>query len=55
MTVNEFIKLMRKSFSDVEYRATSKDGQVFKSQGWDKANDRIQARINRKNKFDKKF
>lgn len=47
-TVNEFIKQMKSLFSDIEYRATSKDGRVFKSQGWDKANSRIQMRIKKK-------
>ena len=56
MTINEFIKLMKKNFSNIEYRATSKDGQVFKSHGWDTANDKIQLRLRlRKNKFDKKL
>ena len=35
MSVNEFIKMVKKSFSDAEYKATSKDGIVFKSKGWD--------------------
>lgn len=50
-TVNKFIKEMKTLFSDVEYRATSKDGRVFKSSGWDKANERIQMRVrDKKNK-----
>ncbi len=44
-TVNKFIKEMKTLFSDVEYRATSKDGRVFKSSGWDKAKERIQMRV----------
>lgn len=36
MTVNEFIKKIKESFGkDVTYRATSKDGIVFKSKGYD--------------------
>lgn len=35
MSVNEFIKKIRKSFPDAVYKATSKDGIVFKSKGWD--------------------
>lgn len=35
MTVNEFIKIIKKSFPDAVYKATSKDGIVFKSKGWD--------------------
>ena len=53
-TVNQFIKQMKNLFSDIEYRATSKDGIVFKSKGWDKANERIEKRW-RKKKLDKKY
>lgn len=35
MSVNEFIKILKKSFPDAVYKATSKDGIVFKSKGWD--------------------
>ena len=28
--VNEFLKQMKKAFGDFEFRATSKDGKVFK-------------------------
>jgi len=52
-TVNKFIQEMKNLFSDIEYRATSKDGKVFKSSGWDKANERIQLRARKK--FDKKL
>ena len=35
MTINEFIKQCKKLFGDdIEYKATSKDGQVFKTKGW---------------------
>jgi len=34
MSVNEFIKKIKKSFPDAVYKATSKDGIVFKSKGW---------------------
>ena len=34
MTINDFLKAIQKEFGHVEYRATSKDGQVFKSKGW---------------------
>ena len=34
MTINEFLKDIQKHFGHVEYKATSKDGQVFKSKGW---------------------
>ena len=35
MTINDFIKECKKLFGDdIEYKATSKDGQVFKTKGW---------------------
>jgi hypothetical protein len=37
MTINEFLKAIQKNFGKVEYKATSKDGQTFKSKGWDHA------------------
>ena len=37
MTINDFLKAIQKEFGQVEYKATSKDGQTFKSKGWDNA------------------
>jgi hypothetical protein len=35
MTINDFIKECKKVFgSDIQYKATSNDGQIFKSKGW---------------------
>jgi hypothetical protein len=35
MTINEFIRQCKKVFGDdIQYKATSKDGQVFKTKGW---------------------
>lgn len=34
MTINDFIKLIKTEFPDAVYKATSKDGIVFKSKGW---------------------
>ena len=35
MTINEFIKQCKKVFGDdIQYKAVSKDGQVFKTKGW---------------------
>jgi hypothetical protein len=35
MTINDFIKECKKLFgNDIEYKATSKDGQIFKTKGW---------------------
>jgi len=42
MTINEFIKQCKKLFgNDIEYKATSKDGQVFKTKGWSDKYDSI--------------
>ena len=38
ISVNEFLKQMQKTFGQFEYKATSKEGKVFKSQGFDKQN-----------------
>lgn len=42
LTVNQFINDIKELFGNVEYRATSKEGKVFKTTGFDKANDKIQ-------------
>lgn len=35
MTINDFIKECKKLFgNNIEYKAVSKDGQVFKTKGW---------------------
>ena len=41
MTINEFLKSIQKHFGHVEYKATSKDGVVFKSKGWRDSYDSI--------------
>ena len=38
MTINDFIKEVRALFGNIEYRATSKQGQVFKSRRYDEKN-----------------
>jgi hypothetical protein len=49
MTINKFIKECKKLFgNDIEYKATSKDGQVFKTKGW--RDDKVQFQLN-KNEF----
>jgi len=38
MTINKMIKKLKQTFGDdLEYRAVSKDGKVFKTQGFDDA------------------
>jgi|TARA_R110002126_G_scaffold254478_1_gene397588 hypothetical protein len=39
MTINDFLKEMQELFGKVEYKATSKDGQTFKSKGFEDASD----------------
>lgn len=34
MTVKEFIQMCRKEFGEIEYKAVSKDGRIFKTRGW---------------------
>lgn len=34
MTINEFIKVIKEHFPNAAYKATSKDGIVFKSKNW---------------------
>ena len=41
MTINDFIKECKKVFGeDIQYKAVSKDGQIFKTKGW--KDDKIQ-------------
>ena len=35
LTANEFIKKFKRTFKSAEYRATSKDGRVYKSKGFE--------------------
>ena len=36
ITINDFIKRCKKVFGDdIQYKAISKEGQVFKTKGWD--------------------
>lgn len=38
MTINEMIKKLKETFgNNIQYRAVSKDGKVFKTQGFDGA------------------
>ena len=44
MTVNDFIKEVKALFGNIEYRATSKQGQIFKSGGYDEKNAQAHAK-----------
>ena len=51
MLIKEFLKKIRLTLSkDFEYRATSNDGKVYKSVGWDEANRKIERRLMHKKK-----
>ena len=41
LTANEFIKKFKRTFKSAEYRATSKEGKVYKSKGFDKLNKQL--------------
>ena len=44
MMIKDFIKEVKKTFGDgVEFKATSKEGKIFRSKGYDK----VQSDINR--------
>jgi hypothetical protein len=45
MTINEMIKKLKETFGDdIQYRAVSKDGKVFKTQGFDTSKKSIDSR-----------
>lgn len=55
MTINDFIKECKKVFgNDIEYKATSKDGQVFKTKGW-RDDNKIQFDQNKFREFNKQI
>ena len=42
MMIKDFIKEVKKAFGeDVEFKATSKEGKIFRSKGYDKIQDNI--------------
>ena len=55
MTINDFIKECKKVFgNDIQYKATSKDGQVFKTKGW-RDDNKIQFDQNKFREFNKQI
>ena len=44
ITINQFLKEFRESFPNFEYKATSKEGVVFKSSGYELSNSKITTR-----------
>ena len=42
MMIKDFIKEVKKTFGDdVEFKATSKEGKIYRSKGYDKVEDNI--------------
>lgn len=52
MTVNNFIKEIKALFGDVEYKATSKQGQVFKTKGYDNREKDISSKRSKSDRCD---
>ena len=46
MTINELIKQLKETFgNDIQYRAVSKDGKVFKTQGFNDTKNSVDNRF----------
>ena len=46
MMIKDFIKEIKKTFGeDVEFKATSKDGKIYRSKGYDKIQSDIDRRV----------
>ena len=46
MTINEMIKKLKEVFGDnIQYRAISKDGKVFKTQGFNESKNNVDTRF----------
>ena len=53
MMIKEFIKSIKKAFGeDVEFKATSKEGKIFRSKGYDKVQDNINRNTGTRTKAD---
>jgi hypothetical protein len=53
MTVKDFIKSIKKTFGeDVEFQATSKEGKIFRSKGYDKIQSDIRRNVGTRQKAD---
>ena len=51
MMIKDFIKSVKKTFGeDVEFQATSKEGKIFRSKGYDKAEDNIRRNVGERKK-----
>ena len=53
MMIKDFIKEIKKTFGDdVEFKATSNDGQTYRSKGYDKLQDNIRRGVGERKKAD---
>ena len=53
MMIKDFIKEVKKTFGDdVEFKATSNDGQTYRSKGYDKLQDNIRRGVGERKKAD---
>ena len=51
MMIKDFIKEVKKTFGEgVEFKATSKEGKIFRSKGYDKAEDNIRRNVGERKK-----
>ncbi len=51
MMIKDFIKEVKKAFGDdVEFKATSKEGKIFRSKGYDKIQDNIRRNVGERKK-----
>ena len=51
MMIKDFIKEVKKTFGEgVEFKATSKEGKIYRSKGYDKAEDNIRRNVGERKK-----
>ena len=51
MMIKDFIKEVKKTFGEgVEFKATSKEGKIFRSKGYDKIQDNIRRNVGTRQK-----
>ena len=53
MMIKDFIKEVKKAFGDdVEFKATSKEGKIFRSKGYDKLQSDVRRNVGTRTKAD---
>lgn len=51
MMIKDFIKEVKKTFGDdVEFKATSKEGKIYRSKGYDKVEDNVRRNVGTRTK-----